>query len=219
MEIIIIIPALEKNQYSQKGDLVEWGSTSLLEWKLAQAKKVKYCKNIYVSTNSKKINDLCKENQIQVIKRKKKVKNLYQLHKSVALKFPNKFILWLNPTSPFISSNKINKFIEKFKKNYKKFDSAIMSLEQKEYFFINNKAINFSLDNQSTERKNVSKIKQIVNAAYLIRSDKILKYKNLFGKKIYFYNVDWLSSLEIKSSKDINLFKTLIDKYISIENK
>ena len=39
MKFIILIPAQEKNKYSPNGDLVDWGSSSLLEWKISQAKK------------------------------------------------------------------------------------------------------------------------------------------------------------------------------------
>ena len=50
-EINIIIPALEKNKYSEYGDLVSFGETTLLEWKISQAKRVDGIKNIYVSSS------------------------------------------------------------------------------------------------------------------------------------------------------------------------
>ena len=50
MNISIVIPASEKNKYSKKGDLSDWGDTSLLEWKISQAKKVRNIKNIFVTT-------------------------------------------------------------------------------------------------------------------------------------------------------------------------
>ena len=47
MDISIIIPASEKNKYSEKGDLSKWGSTSLLEWKISQIIKIKGISDIY----------------------------------------------------------------------------------------------------------------------------------------------------------------------------
>mgnify|MGYP001307764142 CR=1 FL=1 len=41
---ICIIPALEKNIYSNNGDLVNWGDSTLIEWKISQAKE----SNIFV---------------------------------------------------------------------------------------------------------------------------------------------------------------------------
>ena len=60
-EINIIIPALEKNKYSEYGDLVYFGETTLLEWKISQAKKVDGIKNIYVTSSSNLIKNLCKK--------------------------------------------------------------------------------------------------------------------------------------------------------------
>ena len=61
-EVNIVIPASEKNQYSEYGDLVSFGETTLLEWKISQTKKVKGIKNIYVTSSSNLIKDLCKKN-------------------------------------------------------------------------------------------------------------------------------------------------------------
>ena len=40
-KLICIIPALEKNNYSRLGDLIDWGGTTLIEWKLSQVLKIK----------------------------------------------------------------------------------------------------------------------------------------------------------------------------------
>jgi len=40
-KLICVIPALEKNDYSSNGDLIKWGGTTLLEWKISQVLKVK----------------------------------------------------------------------------------------------------------------------------------------------------------------------------------
>ena len=45
MKLNIIIPALEKNKYSTSGDLAPWGDTTLLEWKIYQAKNIISIKN------------------------------------------------------------------------------------------------------------------------------------------------------------------------------
>ncbi|EKO5126655.1 hypothetical protein P0K00_001322, partial [Campylobacter coli] len=38
-DFAVIIPAQESNQYHEKGDLAPFGSTTLLEWKIAQCKE------------------------------------------------------------------------------------------------------------------------------------------------------------------------------------
>ena len=55
MKINIIIPALEKNNYSSRGDLLKWGDSNLLEWKIHQALQIKGINKIIVSSPSKSI--------------------------------------------------------------------------------------------------------------------------------------------------------------------
>ena len=57
--IIAIIPALDKNRYSNYGDLHPWGGSTLLEWKISQVNKVKEIKDIYVATPNNSIKKEC----------------------------------------------------------------------------------------------------------------------------------------------------------------
>ena len=111
-KIICLIPALDKNVYSEKGDLVSWGDTTLLEWKLAQLRDLKFPKEIVVATPSKKIIKICKKYNVNILFRKKKLQ-LNQLHKLVGKKFKNRLILWLNTTSPFLGESELEKFVKK----------------------------------------------------------------------------------------------------------
>ena len=54
MNFSIVIPASEKNKYSKKGDLSNWGDTSLLEWKISQLKRLKILK-IFMSLQKVKL--------------------------------------------------------------------------------------------------------------------------------------------------------------------
>ena len=213
MKFIILIPAQEKNKYSPNGDLVDWGSSSLLEWKISQAKKVNLCKNIYVFSSGKKIKDICHEQGVKFISRENSIKNVNQLHLSVARKFKNDYIIWLNPTYPFIKPKLIDECISIFKKKKNKYDSLVGSYELKEYLFSGKRSLNFNVDLKSESRDKVKKVNQIINAISIIKGSKILSSKNLFGKNVLFKKVDWLSTLEIKNLKDINLFEKLIDSY------
>ena len=57
---VCIIPALEKNIYSLQGDLVNWGDSTLIEWKIAQAIESKIFDQIIISTTSEKIINIAK---------------------------------------------------------------------------------------------------------------------------------------------------------------
>ena len=214
--INIIIPALEKNKYSEYGDLVSFGETTLLEWKISQVKKVKGIKDIYVTSSSNLIKNLCKKNDVKFLQRKPKIA-LNKLHRILGKKFKNEYLLWVNPTAPFFAGKDIYDFIKKFKKNSKKNDSAVTCYREQEYFFYKNKSLNFDSSKNTISREKINSLLRITPGAYLIRGS--LAYKNgiLLGKKPYFYYTNWLQSLELKTTKQIHLFNGLLENYLKQE--
>ena len=212
-EINIIIPALEKNKYSEYGDLVYFGETTLLEWKISQAKKVDGIKNIYVTSSSNLIKNLCKKNNVKFLRRKPKI-SLDKLHRLLGKKFKNEYLLWTNPTAPFFAGKDIYDFIIKFKKNSKKNDSAVTCLKEQEYFYYKNKSLNFDSSKNTVSRNKIKSLVKITGGAYLIKGS--LAYQNgiLLGKKPYFYYTNWLQSLELKTTKQIHLFNGLLENYL-----
>ena len=214
--INIIIPALEKNRYSEYGDLVPFGETTLLEWKISQVKKVKGIKDIYITSSSNLIKSLCKKNDFKFLQRKPKIA-LDKLHRILGKKFKNEYLLWVNPTAPFFAGKDIDDFIKKFKKNSRKNDSAVTCYRDQEYFFYKNKSLNFDSSKNTISREKINSLVRITPAAYLIRGS--LAYKNgiLLGKKPYFYYTNWLQSLELKTTKQINLFNGLLENYLKQE--
>jgi len=213
-KIICIIPALEKNNYSDKGDLVSWGDTTLLEWKLAQIRDLKFPKDIVVATPSNKISKICKKYDVKILIRKKNLK-LSELHKFIGKTYRKKQILWLNPTAPFLKNQLVEKFVKKFQKRKKNYDSAFTCIEKREYFFKKNKSINFSSYKLAVSRKKIIPFYQATNGAFLITSEHLKKTGSLFGYKPLMYKIDWLSSLEIKSATELENYRFLISKYFN----
>ena len=214
--INIIIPALEKNKYSEYGDLVSFGETTLLEWKISQVKRVKGIKDIYVTSSSNLIKNLCKKNDVKFLQRKSNIA-LAKLHKIIGKKFKNEYLLWVNPTAPFFAGKDIYDFIKKFKKNSRKNDSAVTCYREQEYFFYKNKSLNFDSSKNTVSRDKIKSLARITSGAYLIKGS--LAYKNgiLLGKKPYFYYTNWLQSLELKTTKQIHLFNGLLENYLKQE--
>jgi len=207
---ICIIPALEKNIYSNLGDLVNWGDSTLLEWKIAQAKESKIFEEIIISTPSKKIINIAKKNNISFLKRKNN-DNLNNLYIGTAKKFNNSRLIFLSTTFPFISPETIKKFVINFTLN--KYESGFTYFKQNEYFFYKNKPLNFTLNEKITSRRALPPIEKIVPAVTILNSKSLLERKNIFSNMNYFFKIEWLDSLEINSTKDLNVFNLLIKEY------
>ncbi len=212
MKNYCIIPALEKNVYSKYGDLVNWGDSSLLEWKISQAKESKIFNEIIVSTPSKKIVNIAKKNNVGFLLRKKNL-SLEKLYVNTALKLRNRQLTWLSPTFPFISPYTIKKCVENFNKIKNRNDSYMTAIRDSEYFFYKKKALNFNFNKKVISRRKITPIMKLVPAVIIINSQTIIKKKNIFGNKPNFYEIDWFSSLEINTPNDIDIFNLLIKEY------
>jgi CMP-N-acetylneuraminic acid synthetase len=210
--LIVIIPALEENRYSKIGDLERFGGTSLLEWKVSQARDIKKYNKLFVATPSKKITKICKNLGIKTLLRKKN-ESLDLFHKNISLKFKGKLLMFLNPTSPFISQNLLNNILTKFSKLDKKYDSLCTVLENNQYFFYNKKSINFDFNEKSISRAKLKPVHNLTNGVHLIRSDVCNEKNNIIGNKPFFYKVNWLNSLEIQNFRDIKAMSFLIKYY------
>ena len=129
-ELIIIIPALAKNKYSDVGDLKKIGNITLLEWKIFQAKQIIPNKQIFVNSDNVEIKKICEKNSIQYLQRKKKL-TLSEMQLNIGKKFSNKFTLWLNATSPFFDDKEILKFIRDLFEMIKDNNQLINLLDKK----------------------------------------------------------------------------------------
>tara|TARA_B100001059_G_C17785203_1_gene556660 strand:+ start:389 stop:1054 length:666 start_codon:yes stop_codon:yes gene_type:complete len=212
-KLICIIPGLEKNSYSKKGDLVEWGGTTLLEWKLSQVFKVENLQEIYITTPSSKIKSLAASLGVKTIMRSKG-QSLNALYKFIGKKFKNKNILWLNPTSPFLSEKDIKKFIIKYNKVSNHNDSAFTCIQLNEFLFDKKKSLNFNSLKGAISRKKLPNLYQSTNGAYIVSSKTMEEVGSLYGKKPFKHKVTWLQSLEVKSSYELENFKFFMSKYI-----
>ena len=211
--IIVIIPALEKNKYSLKGDLCPWGETTLLEWKVSQARKIKFIKDIIVSSPSLKIKKKCEEIGVNFLKRKSN-KNLTKFYSEISKKFPTCYLMFLNPTSPFISSSLINKIVLYYNNKKNNYDSILSTKNLKEYLFMNGTSISFDAKKTLKSRSLINVIKQLTNGISIITSKSCFEKKSFIGYKPLFYEIDWLSSLEIKTIDDYKMYDQLINYYL-----
>ena len=69
METIIIIPARGNSKGIKKKNLINFSGKPLLYWTLVQAKKTKFRKYIYVSSEDENILNFSKQLGVNIIKR------------------------------------------------------------------------------------------------------------------------------------------------------
>jgi CMP-N-acetylneuraminic acid synthetase len=208
-----IIPAQESNQYSKHGDLSQFGGTTLVEWKISQIKSFRPEAKIYVTTPSEKIRKLFENKNIEVIIRPRDFA-FPELVSHVADKIKEDYIIWSNPTSPFISEMDYMNMLSTYEGlNGEDLDSLVSGMSYIEYSFFKNQALNFNLDEFIT-RNDIEPVFVATNGCYIRKRMDVLKDGLLFGKRPFCYALSELSSKEIKDLNDVVMCNDMITIYM-----
>lgn len=209
MNFAVIIPAQETNKYHKFGDLAPFGDTTLLEWKITQCKGFAKPSQIYISSNSKIIEDIALKEEINFIKRTEQ-KSFNQIISETLTKVKEDFIIWTNPTSPFLECKDYLSMIEKYK-NSKNIDSIISVYSKYDYAYYNNNRLNFS--DTFTPRNELIPIRIVTNGCYIIKKNIAIEKGSLYCDNHFLYELDYLSSVEIKDMHTYQISKELIFAY------
>ena len=204
--ISVVVPALDNNQYYPDGDLKRFGDTTLLEWKISQILGITSDKNIYISTPSDKIIDLVKSYGVNFVKRSQE-SDPYQWIKESVAPIESEFVLWTHATSPFVSAGDYRLMLEAFFNRLKNHDSLIAVYKEQEYIFFQSKPLNFDID-QYKGRKEIEPVYRNTNGWYITPRESYRQDRKYFGRSPHYYEVDNLTSLEIK---DIDHYEMALD--------
>ena len=229
INIISLIPAKKNSQELKNKNLKKLNNLSLFELAILGAKKSKFIKKIYLSSDSSEILKKAKKYKIDLIKRKKFLSTNSAPANSLILDFiknhlkndyKNTIIVYLQPTSPFRNNNHIDAAIRHFIK--KKFRSVISVFENKNFFksFNKNKDTLTPLFNNklvTNNRQNLKKIYSSNGAIYIFYANDLLKRKKLTFDKSGYYLMNKIDSIDIDDKKDYELAKFLSKRYLKFK--
>ena len=209
MSFAVIIPAQETNKYHKLGDLAPFGDTTLLEWKISQCKEFAKSSQIYISSDSEMIEEIAQKEEVNFIKRKRQM-SYSQIIKDTLLEVKEDTILWTNPTSPFLGfkdyQSMINKFTDK-----ENINSIVSVYSKYDYAYYDNKRLNF--DKNFTPRTELIPIQIVTNGCYVIKKDIAIQNESLYIDNSFLYELDYLSSIEIKDVHTYQISTELISSY------
>ncbi|MDK2047648.1 cytidylyltransferase domain-containing protein [Aliarcobacter butzleri] len=209
MNFAIVIPAQETNKYHKLGDLAPFGDTTLLEWKISQCKEFASSSQIYISSDSEMIKEIAEKEEVHFIKRKKQI-SYAQIIKDTLLEVKEEIILWTNPTSPFLSSKDYQSMINKLTNN-ENINSIVSVYSKYDYTYYDNKRLNFGKN--FSPRNELIPIQIVTNGCYVIKKDLAIQNESLYSDNSFLYELDYLSSIEIKDLHIYNISQELISSY------
>lgn len=214
-DVAVVIPALDENQYYPDGDLVKFGDTTLLEWKISQVLGVAEKENIFISTPSERIIALVQGYGVKSIKRDNADDPARWILESVE-PIEKEIILWTHATSPFISAGDYAEMIKTFFDLSAKHDSLITMYKESEYVFFQGKPLNFDI-NDYESRKKLEPVYRVTNGCYITPKKNYLKNRKYFGQSPYYYEMDKLSALEIKDVDHYQMATSLLSMYFQVK--
>jgi CMP-N-acetylneuraminic acid synthetase len=213
MSFAIIIPAQETNKYHKLGDLAPFGDTTLLEWKISQCKEIAKPFQIYISSDSEIVEGIAQKEEVKFIKRKNQG-SFNQIIKDTLLEVKEDTILWTNPTSPFLGFKDYQSMINKFK-SHENIGSIVSVYSKYDYAYYDNKRLNFAKN--FTPRTELIPIQIVTNGCYVIRKNIAIRNESLYIDNSFLYELDYLSSIEIKDVHTYQISTELISAYFKRE--
>jgi CMP-N,N'-diacetyllegionaminic acid synthase len=222
MDIICVIPARSNSKTIPNKNLIKFNGKPLIAWTIEAAIKTKKFSRIIVSTDSKKIEKVARNLGAEVpFLRPKKLSgdNIHAteatLHtiKWLSLNenyFP-KYTMMLLPTSPLRKSKHISGAINLLKKT--KASSVIGVLDSGKYienlrYMKNGYLIKLKRNIKlNVQRQRLRPIYSVNGAIFIAKTKKLVKTKTYHINDGIGYEMDFLSSIDVNSFRDLNIAK------------
>ncbi len=214
-KVFAVIPVRKGSQRVKNKSLRKFNKKNLLIYKIEKLKKIKGLDKIIVNTDSDEAIDIAKFYKVEFWKRDKyyassKCPNS-EFWGHIASNTLSHYIMFTNCTSPLVKVETYNKFLRIFFKSNNLHDSLNTVCDEKQFLYLNNKALNFNPNKapNSQDLPNVIKLNFAIN---LIVRKRMLKKKSLIGNKPKFFKLDEIEGLDIDTQHDFEFAEHLHKK-------
>ena len=216
-EAIIIIPARGGSKRIKNKNLKLLSGKSLIEHTILHALNSKFNSDIYVSTDSGSIKDICNKYPVNIVERPRKISGDQASSEDALLhtldilkkknKYDPKYVIFLQCSSPFRKKNDINNAYKKIISDNS--DSLLSVTESKKFLWSENKrgtnkAINYDVKNRKREQ-DIKDTYEENGSIYICKTKNLRKFNNRLSGRISMYKMDFWSSLQIDEIHDFEL--------------
>ena len=157
-DIGVVIPVRMGSSRVKEKAILPFADTNLLEWKINQLKEIISEKNIFISTESKKLKEIALKNGVQIHHRDFYLADGHKASFSeviagIVKDIPFEHIAWVTAVVPLMSPKEYKTAFEKYLQyvvKEKKNDSLFSANLLKEYFWNDERPINYQADKNHT---------------------------------------------------------------------
>lgn len=204
-----VIPVKENSSRLPGKNFLPFGnSSSLLEHKIIQLKKVPGITEIIVSSDSDKAMHISAENGVKFVKRPIEFANetrpLSEFFRYIGDLITTKHLLWACVTSPLIYESDYERIIKKYLSilNDENYDSLITVTNYQHYLMDEHGPLNYELGEKHKNSDQLDKLHLFTNGALLCSTQNLLKWGYNYGPKAYRYIIPQEKSIDIDTKWD-----------------
>lgn len=189
-------------------NLRPFAGSNLLEIKIKQLLYIKEFDGIIVNSNDDRMLEIADHLGAETVKRDPifatSSVSMSDVYKNMAENFNGDIVAYCNVTNPMVESESYANAIRTFKELGDKFDSLNSANLVKEFMFLDNKPINYDLENQPRSQ-DLPDIYALNFAISIITKENMIKYKNVIGRTPYMYGLSEAESIDIDTEFDFEI--------------
>jgi len=212
-KITAVVPIRVGSQRVKDKNFRPFGDTTLLKLKLETLKQVDTIDDIVVNTNSDEAIEISKEYGVSYFRREEYYASNECTNtehwENLAFTTDTDYIMHTPCTAPLVKVETYYDFINRFNNCLDLGHDSYNSVSRvKEYLWLDNKPLNYDLDNVPNSQ-DLPEIYNLTFGILIISKENMLKYKNVVGKNPLFYVMDDLESVDIDTPIDFDFAEFL----------
>ncbi len=216
-----VIPVRAGSRRLQNKNILPFGDSNLLIHKIRQLKQVSLLDKIIVSSDSKEMLKMAKNEGVETQERPveycdEKTKSFNEVVEFIAKALDCDILMWAPCVCPLCMSedyiNAINTYKEAVLEK-EQYDSVISTEPFKKYLYDGKKPVNYIPD-KHVPSQYLPDWKTVVNGFYIAPRVKMAEWKYIYGKKPYLYEISKKAAIDIDDEVDYIAAKALFDSSV-----
>lgn len=206
-ETVALIPVREGSQRVKGKNFIEFsGGRSLLDIKIDQLKKAGCFDKIYISSDSKRVQEIAKKNKVEFLKRDSLMCQadvlLSDVITHIMTTIPgDPIVTWALVTSPLFSN--FAPAVKRFHEMKNKHDSLVAVLPKKSFFLnAHGRGINYNPGWWHPYSQQLETYYEVTGACYIGAKNDMIKWNYWFGVKPFLFEVSSLESVDVDTQAD-----------------
>lgn len=223
-DITFIIPVREGSSRVQEKIYLPFGGKTLLEWKISQLKLINPNIKILVSSNSERVKKIAKEFDVDYHDRSDYLSIGHQASFSevitgIVKDINTKHFAWVTVVVPLMSPKEYLEGVMLYDKKVikeKTNDSLVSVNLLKEYFWDDDKPINYRADKNHTISQELPNIFRVTNGLYMSSKEETMKRGYFLGQNPVKHIVSKISGIDIDEQEDYMISNHLYNYYMKL---